>query len=115
MITKKKEKKKSDEYLQSPSGIISKRLCAAENTSKPTILPIPDGIPSKSSWFSFTIKRRRLSSLQICEGRAVSLLRHMLSTSSLGHFSVINVWQSINTTNFQKLKLWLLHWKDMVD
>lgn len=42
-------KKKKITYLHRPSGIISKRLPQAENTSKADNLPIPEGIPSKSS------------------------------------------------------------------
>lgn len=46
-ITIKRTKQKM--YLHKPSGIISKRLLAAENTCNDDNLPIPEGIPSKSN------------------------------------------------------------------
>ena len=36
-------------YLHKPSGIISNKFPQAENTSNADNLPIPEGMPSKSS------------------------------------------------------------------
>lgn len=70
-------------YLHKPSGIISKRLLAAENTCNEDNLPIPDGMPSKSNKLSFRYNLLRVTILHREAGIVVNLLRHTFKVSNL--------------------------------
>ena len=50
-------------HLQIPSGIVSRLLLDALNTSRSRSLPIPAGIPEKSIWLLFKYNLRRHTSL----------------------------------------------------
>merc|ERR1719284_1228988 len=56
-------------HLHKPSLTISRLLSAAEKTSRLESLPMPAGIPSKSSWLSQTYNFRSFVSLQSPLGR----------------------------------------------
>lgn len=54
-------------YLQSPSGISSRLLLAAMNSTRLDSFPTPDGTPSKSSLFEFKYSFFSLDNLQIAD------------------------------------------------
>lgn len=92
-------------YLHKPSGIISKRLLDAENVSRLHNLPIPDGIPSKSSSLSFKYNLLKVVILQRVAGKAFNLLCDKFNVSSFCHNSIAE------TNLFQLEKMYTLSFK----
>lgn len=78
-------------HLQSPSGIISRTLLAAENTSKLPSFPIPDGIPSKSNLLSSTWSLRKFCSLHNDAGSTVNLFRDKFKLSNFCQISIAKI------------------------
>ena len=71
-----------------PSGIISNKLSAAENVSRATNFPIPDGMPLKSSLFSFRNNLRTFVNLHKPAGNEVISFLDRIKVSSFCQISI---------------------------